>query len=264
MKIVVHALVKNEENFVWYALNSIVNYVDEIKVGFDSGASDTTEEIIKKINSPKLEIKKYDIHGPDDVTIVIQKMLDETNADWIFILDGDEIWNNEAIVDCMSKINNSNYEAVAIPNYMLIGDIFHYQEEIAGKYKIGSKVGHFNIRAIRKTPGLHLEGIYPNEAYVTKDGIMVQNLPKDKILFLDKPYLHASFLQRTSKENGKIKYEIGEEFPKDFYYPEVFFRNRPEIVPFAFNTMDSNFKLNAFWQTPLKKFKRRITGVEVI
>jgi len=53
MKIVAHTLIKNEENFVWYALNSVIDYVDEIKIGLDSGTSDKTEEIIRNIKNSK-------------------------------------------------------------------------------------------------------------------------------------------------------------------------------------------------------------------
>ena len=133
---------------------------------------------------------------------------------------------------------------------MLIGDIFHYQEEKAGRYKIDDRMGHYNIRAVRNSSGLHVEGTYPDEAYVTKEGIKVQDLPKEKILFLNKPYLHASFLKKN-------KYEIGEEFAKDFYYPEVFFKNRPGIVPSPWKVMSSGYRFRAFFETPLRKIYRR-------
>jgi hypothetical protein len=253
--ITAHTFVKNEENFIWYAINSIIDHVDQIFV-WDQGSNDKTKQIIKSINNSKIKFREM----PGDVAKVREKMLKETKEGWIFILDGDEVWYQDAI----SKLRNSleqigdSKDYVVVPNYMLIGDIFHYQEEKAGGYKIGGKVGHYNIRAIRKTPGLHVEGIYPNEAYVTKEGVKVQDLNKERMLFLNEPYLHASFLKRFSKDRKKIKYEIGESFPKDFYFPEVFFKTRPDIVPSPWRNMDLNYKLRAFWQTPLKKIKRRI------
>ena len=141
---------------------------------------------------------------------------------------------------------------VVVPNYMLVGDVFHHQEEEAGRYQIAGRRGHFNVRVLRNTPGLHIEGIYPDEAFVTKEGLKVQDLPKEKILFLDTPYMHASFLKKKKFENGM-------EFPKDFYYPEVFFRERPGFIASPWKTTGIKYKLNAFWQTPLKKLRRRIT-----
>jgi hypothetical protein len=56
----------------------------------------------------------------------------------------------------------------------------------------------------------------------------------------------------------KLKYEIGEPFPKDFYYPEVFFRPRPEIVESPWKVMNPKFKFRALFETPPRKIKRRL------
>lgn len=255
MKISAHCLVKNEDKFVWYSIMSVIDYVDEVMI-WDQGSTDKTIEIIKTINNLKITLKSF----TENVQILRQKMLNETNSDWIFILDGDEIWYQDAVKNLrnnLEKVGN-NKDCVVVPNYMLIGDIFHYQEKAAGKYKIGGRVGHYNIRAIRKTEGLRIEGIYPNEAYVTERGIKVQDLDKERMLFLDEPYLHASFLKRSSKDKKKTKYEIGESFSKDFYYPEAFFKPRPNLVSSPWEGMDTRYKLRALLETPLKKIKRRI------
>jgi len=256
MKITAQMIVKNEENFVWYAVSSVIDYVDEIMI-WDQGSTDKTMEIVRTIDDPKITFKKV----TDSVHKLRQKMLEETNGDWIFILDGDEIWYEEGVKNLQSTVYNlqNRKDCIVVPNYMLIGDIFHYQEEKAGGYKIGGKVGHYNIRAIRKTSGLHVEGIYPNEAYVTKEGVKVQDLNKERMLFLNEPYLHASFLKRSSKDTRKMKYEIGEEFLKDFYYPEVFFRPRPKIVPSPWGAIGYKYKFRGFFETPLKRMKRRLT-----
>ncbi len=252
MKIVGHCLIKNEENFIWYAINSVIDYLDEIMV-WDNGSTDNTVSIIKSINSKKIKFRQ--VGG--DVAEIRQQMLDETEADWIFILDGDEVWWEKGIRSLVSSIRSSDFSLAVSPNYMLIGDMYHYQEEKAGRYRIAGKVGHYNIRAIRKTKGLHVEGVYPNEAYENADGVKIQNFSKEKILFLKEKYLHASFLSRSSKDTKKVKYELGEEFPKDFYCPEVFFRPRPAIVPSIWRNMDFKFKLRAFFETPLRKINRR-------
>lgn len=263
MKITAQMIVKNEENFVWFAINSVINYVDEIMI-WDQGSTDKTIEIINLIDSPKIVFKKVIV----EIHALRQKMLKETDADWMFILDGDEIWYEGAVKNLRNnliRVGNSK-DCVVVPNYMLIGDMFHYQEKLAGKYKIGERKGHYNIRAVRRTEGLHIEGIYPSEAYVTKEGIKVQDLNKDRILFLDEPYFHASFLKRSSKDKQslllrskkKIKYEIGESFSKDFYFPEVFFVPKPDNVPSPWKAMELTYKLRAGIETPFKKIRRRL------
>src|SRR3989339_148825 len=240
--ITAHCIVKNEENFVWYAINSVIDHVDEMII-WDQGSSDKTIEIVKTINNPKITFKKVS----ESVHVLRETMIEETNGDWIFVLDGDEVWYEGAVKNLINNLEKAgeSKDCVVVPNYMFVGDIFHYQEKSAGKYKIGERKGHYNIRAIRKTDGLHVEGTYPNEAYVTKEGVKVQDLNKERILFLDTPYLHASFLKRSSKDVKKVKYEIGESFPKDFYYPEVFFEPRPLIVPSPWKVMSNVYKIRA-------------------
>ena len=48
MKIWAHTLVKNEENYIWYAINSVIDWVDKVLV-WDTGSTDKTVEIVKNI-----------------------------------------------------------------------------------------------------------------------------------------------------------------------------------------------------------------------
>lgn len=252
MKIVAHCLVKNEENFIWFAINSIIDHVDEIMV-WDQGSSDRTISIIESIKSPKIKFKK----AGESVSRLRQKMLEETKADWVIILDGDEIWHEESIANLIKNIKTTKCDIIVSPNYLLIGDMFHYLPEDAGRYRIAGRVGHYNIRAIKNTSGLHVEGAYPDEAYINNQGVKVQNLPNEKILFLDDKYIHTSFLPRSSKDSKKLKYEIGVSLPRDFFYPEVFFKKRPEHVPTPWQPMGLGYKILSSILTPVKKLKRK-------
>ncbi|MBX4205633.1 glycosyltransferase [Candidatus Microgenomates bacterium] len=256
MKIACNCLIKNEENFIWFAINSVLPYVDEILV-WDMGSVDKTVEIVKSIKSEKLKFKQT---SETDVSMVRQQMLDETHADWIFILDGDEIWHDEQIQEQTQEIrdNGEKYDVVVNSNTMLIGDIYHYMDPKLGRYKIHDIVGHYNIRFIKKLPGLHLKGSYPNESYVDENNVMSQNFSKDKILFSNNFYLHASFLPRSSKDNKKVKYERGLSFPLDYFYPEVFFKNKPNMIPLPWTATGINYKIRSLIELPFKKIKRSI------
>lgn len=48
MKICVHTLVRNEEKYVWYAVMSVINHVDEVML-WDMKSTDNTYEILKEI-----------------------------------------------------------------------------------------------------------------------------------------------------------------------------------------------------------------------
>jgi len=90
-KIIVHCLIKNEENFIWYALNSVLPYVAKIMV-WDTGSKDKTIEIVKLINSPKIEFQEVHSINAKEHPQMRNKMLeatDKTKYRWLMILDGD-------------------------------------------------------------------------------------------------------------------------------------------------------------------------------
>jgi len=93
---------------------------------------------------------------------------------------------------------------------------------------------------------------------------MIQDRDSNKIKFIDAPYLHATNIERSKndreviKRSKKLKYEIGKSFPLDFYYPEAFFKDRPNIIPSLWNTMSGSFKLRSSFEKPIRKIKRTV------
>lgn len=231
MKIYAHCLVKNEENFLWYSVASIIEHVDKVLI-WDNGSSDNTLEVIEELKKrwPSKIIFK-DFSGT--VSEARQQMLDETDADWMIVLDGDEIWWEESIRSLVSVIHDkeTNLDTIVVPFKNLITDMFHFQNENKGKYEIDDKTGFVTIKAInRRINGLHIGGEYPKEGYCSADGTFIQNLFSERRKFVESPFLHLTHLRRSRVKSDKIKYRYGLEFPKDFYYPEVIFRSRPVIV----------------------------------
>jgi len=267
--IVAHCLLKNEEKWLWYSVTSVIDNIDRVLL-WDTGSTDGSIEIVKELIKKypeKVVFKSRPQKTAEEFTQVRQEMLDETKSDWFLILDADEIWWQDSIQKVVNEIQDadSKTESIVVPTINLVGDIFHFQEEAAGRYKFGSRVGHFNLRAVNKNiPGLHAQGPHGLMGWVDDKGKMIQD--RDGAIFLNVPYLHATHLQRAGKRKDsdvikrkkKLKYEIGESLPKDFYYPEVFFKSRPKIVPSPWSTMTCGFKFRAFFETPLRKAKRRI------
>ena len=170
MKIWAHTIVHNEEGFIWYAVMSVIDYVDKIII-YDTGSTDRTPHIlkeIKKVYKKKVSIKTC---GPVDkyqFSSLRQEMLDRSHCDWIIILDGDEVWWYDSVRRVEDLINRegTKLNAIAVPFYNVIGDIYHYQEEIAGRYKLLGREGNLQIKAInRKIPGLHIEQPYGSEGF---------------------------------------------------------------------------------------------------
>ena len=272
MKISAHMMVKNEARFVWYAAVSVLPYVDELKI-WDTGSTDGTKDIIHKILMLPEAKSKVSYNGEElenfDEESIRQQMLDQTSADWFIVLDADEIWWEDSIkkvVDLIQK-KGDELESIVVPAILPVGDMFHRQEEKAGRYRLGGRVGHYNLRAInRNISGLYSSGAHGVWGWVDGDGKMIQDRDSAKIGYVDAPYLHVTHLERAGdgkdsdviKRKMKLKYEIGKPFPKDFYYPEVFFRNRPSIVESPWEVMNPKFKLVSYLETPLRKIKRRV------
>lgn len=267
-ELTVHTIVRNEEKWIWYGLMSVKDWASQILV-FDTGSTDKTVEVIKSIKDKKIIFEEKGRVDPAGMTKLRQEQLEKTKTAWFLILDGDEVWPKHSIKKLVEAIESASDQILAIVNrtYNLIGDVFHHLPEEAGRYSFFGRKGHYNIRAIRKVPGLHLEGFYPLEAYVTADNKKI-NDQKGKLLFLDQYLLHMTHLPRSSqggldKEVAgravKRKYELGISFPKDFLYPEVFYVKRPAIVPSPWFRRPKVEALFSALLTPAKIIKRKIS-----
>ncbi|MGA3291931.1 MAG: glycosyltransferase [Candidatus Microgenomates bacterium] len=272
MNIWAQTLVKNEERWLWYSVASVVDHVDKVLL-WDTGSTDESLEIEKELIRKfpeKIELKERKISGGDEFTEVRQEMLDVTKSDWFIVVDGDEIWYEDSVKKVIETINREgqNIESIVVPTLNLVGDIFHYQEKSAGRYKFGNNVGHYNLRAVRRNiPGLHSEGVHGVWGWADSKNRMIQDRNLEKVKFVDAPYLHTTFLPRGGekindreviKRSKKLKYEFGISFPLDFYYPEAFFREKPEALISPWSTISIGFKFGAFFETPLRKLKRKV------
>jgi len=277
MKIWAHMLVKNEEKYLWYAVLSVVDYVDKVLL-WDTGSTDKTLEICKKFQEKfpeKIDFRQVKISSAEEFPKVRQEMLDATDADWFLVVDGDEVWWEGSIkkVIVAIKKKGDQIESVAVPMIYPIGDIYHRQEEAAGGYHLVGKRGHISLRGVNKNiPGLSASKPHGTFGWTDIDGKMIQDRDPQKVFFVEAPYMHFSHLPRAGsvedekrvvKRPQKLKHELGEAFPKDYYYPEVFFRKSPKIVPSPWERMDSGFYLRALAETPFRKIKRRLLRPKV-
>lgn len=263
MTIWANCIVNNEENFIWFAIMSIVDFVDKVLI-YDSGSTDKTVEIIKevkKIKGEKIEFKEIGKVDKYQFTKARQEMLERSDCDWILIVDGDEIWWEESIKKVVNKIQKEGQktEGIVVPMVVPVGDIYHLQEESAGQYELLGRKGHYSLRAINKNiSGLHADWPYGKESYFDENNRLIQE--RKSIIFLDTPYLHTTHLQRSSAKGkiNKFKYEIGEKIPRGFTYPEVLYKDYPRIVPNPWVKLSGIKLIKSKLITPLRKIKRRL------
>lgn len=260
-----NTIVQNEENFIWFAIMSVVDYVDKILI-WDTGSTDKTVDIIKeliKIKGKKISFKEVGEVDKYQFSKMRQKMLDESKADWILILDGDEIWWEKSIIRLKKEINlkADQVEGIVVPMVVPVGDMFHLQEENAGKYKLLGKKGHLSLKAFSKNiPNLHVDNFYGREAFLDNDNMPIQE--REKIIFLNFPFLHVTHLKRSGQKRKyeKFKYEVGRPVSKNFKFPEVFQKSFPKQIPDPFRKITSADLMKAKFLTPLRILKRRLYG----
>lgn len=127
--ITAHCMVKNEQVYMRYVLQSVIDYVDRIIV-FDTGSSDDTPKIVNEF------VRKY----PGKVELYIKppcdwashiayrmEFLEMTKTDWFMILDGDEVWSKRTMDEAFEIIEKEGdkIDCVDVESYLCTGDIFH-------------------------------------------------------------------------------------------------------------------------------------------
>jgi len=265
-RIVVNCLVKNEERWIWYALQSVINYVDQILV-WDTGSTDSTPDIIRSISDPKISFKQIGSVDKGKFTQVRQQMLDASkDADWMMLLDGDEIWPDEAIKEVRRIVDTSGnkFEYLVNGYYNLIGDVFHYQDPSAGKYHIGSYSGNVTTRIIhmKNIPGVHFNLPYGKEGLFDGSETPIQNRSPIRTLLCEQSYLHTSHLSRSSQDrlvmqrSKKFKYEPGHRFPGNFSYPSCFYFPSPPQVRNPWIKRNLVYTAKSIFLFPFIKVKR--------
>lgn len=258
----VHTIVHNEENFIWFSLMSVVDYVDKILV-WDTGSTDNTVDIIKEVKKIKGEKIVFKEVGPvDDLEFskIRQAMLEQSDCDWILILDGDEIWWENSIkkITREIKVKNTKVDGIVVPMIVPVGDIYHFQEEKAGRYVIHGRSGHLSLKAIsRRISGLHVDKPYGQEGYFDHDNKLVQE--REKVTFIEAPFLHVTHLKRSSqvRKYNKFKYELGNKVSSNFSFPEVLYSPYPKGVKSPWDKISGIDYFKARALTPLRKVKRR-------
>ncbi|HLD27297.1 MAG TPA: glycosyltransferase [Patescibacteria group bacterium] len=195
-KLTSHTLVKNEEVWIKPALEAVINFVDEALV-WDTGSTDKTVSLIQSIKSPKIKFKQCGSVDREGLVKLRNQQIKATKTDWFLLVDGDEIWPKENLIQLIKVMTKAKPKTIALVNRTrnCVGDLNHYLPESKGRYRIGPWSGHLNIRAIRNLPGLKVIGSYPNEAYVYK-GRKLQDQP-EKLEFVDTWYWHTTHLKRT-------------------------------------------------------------------
>lgn len=211
----VNMICKNEEMFIWFSIMSVLNHVDEIFI-CDTGSTDLTINLIKKIKSEKIHFYEKKIKNMKDFTSCKNEMLNQSKNEWILILDADEIWLESELTDMLAKLNQ-------IPKENNLVKVF--RREILDNKHISKKTKHlYATRLIRNFTNTYFYKEFPKELLFGENG-------KRKIWQLENEYYHFHNFIRSRKdnlvferENRKNNWWYKGEFEK-FKIPEIFLKN---------------------------------------
>lgn len=261
--ITVHMVVKNEDQWVWYAVTSVLPFADRILIT-DTGSTDRTREIVKSIKSDKIVFREELAESRSDVTAVRDRQIGMTKTPWIWVVDGDEIYTRGGAKEIVKAAESGKYRVIVVRRYDLLGDVYHRQKESVGTYSLYGQKGHLLVRLLHKEQikGLKVEGDYPLEGYYDGTGKSVLDIPLKDVYITEKYLYHAMYLKRSSQGKNlgsmfnRTKYKIESGIPVDDTLPEVFSVRAPGL-PDPRAKRGISYELLASLITPVKDFKRK-------
>lgn len=255
--ITAHMVVKNEDQYVGYAIKSILPYVDRFLI-VDTGSSDKTIEIIQNIKSKKIQFEKMTVKSASEMTQVRQSQIDQTDGGWLWVIDGDEIYT-DACAQEVIEATQKHFKAIAVRRYDLLGDFYHRQIETVGSYSLYGHKGHLVTRLINldKVKGLKYVGDYPNEAMIDANELSTKDIPVQDIYVTSHYLFHAMYLQRSSNGSNlpminRSKYKIEKGISISEPIPEV-------MRGAHIRRRSVGYELMSAIITPIKQLKRKMS-----
>lgn len=177
-------IMKNEERFIEKCLQSVRDYIDEIRI-LDTGSIDKSIYIAKKFTS-NVYYEKFN----GDFSSMRNKLLRKVESDWILFLDADEYFNVNDMEKVRDIIQNKD---------SLIGGITFY------RYNFFSSGGWYSGRVLK---------LFRNNAKFQYEGIISESINKSiedagyKIIDSDILLNHIGHYRSRLERDKKCRYYI--------------------------------------------------------
>lgn len=265
--ITAHMIVKNDDQWVWFAIQSTINSVDRFIIT-DTGSQDNTVALIQSIQNPKIEFHQASAQSPAEIVALRKQQLAQTKSGWLWMIDADEIYPEKTCREIHELIvGQPDLVGVLVRRFDMLGDMHYYQpNEQVGGYHIFGTTAHYSPRLIRTSVrGLTLKGEYPNEGFYDGDGKALLDYDSSQFAITHNRYLHATYLKRSSLgatlastiHRDKYKQEWGRKLPAS-ELPEIFFFKLPQSVPNPLQKRTLSYEFGAAILTPIKMIKRKL------
>lgn len=262
--ITAHMIIKNEDRWVWYAIQSVLPLVDRFLIT-DTGSTDKTVEIIRSIKNKKIEFDIHKINSAKEVTNIRQNHIDKTKSGWIWLVDGDEIYPERLSREIVNK-TKSNLVGILTRRFDLLGDVYHRQSESVGSYELLGYMGHASTRLVNKdrVKGLAFHGDYPLEGYYDEKMKSLKDYPQKNFYLTKHKYWHAGYLIRSSNGGNlastinRNKYKIERGIRISEPLPEIFSKQPSKKSLNPLKQRGLVYEILAFVITPIKNLKRKL------
>ena len=240
-KVTAHMIVKNEDIWVWFAVQAILDSMEKIII-YDTGSTDKTLEIVDTFKSDKIQlIKMSPLKDGEDFyekfTKCKNEMIEMTTTPWWLCVDGDEIYSN-SINEMVNKLHEIPEEYTVLSVRMK-----YFVEHL---HRVSAEDVTYRYAFVRT--GAHRWGYgYGDEILCFPQPVKDQRLSywysRESWEF---DCFHTSFLQRSSldtsenseayqRKHRQLRSQVGKLYNGMYGYcgpyPEVFYRKDiPEIV----------------------------------
>ncbi len=204
-KIAACYITKNEEDYIEYSIKSIYSMVSKIVV-VDNCSTDRTLEILEKMDDPQKKIvvisRKF-ANKTEQRNVYADMITKENGYDWLWVLDGDEVFDNENLRKIEHLIfANDNVPAFCWNFIDFFGDFAHVSKGIWCTFT--GRKSLINLKLCNKIKyNIHTLPLLEN------GGDIPAVFCKDIFFF------HYSYARSDEKIKQKIQYYI--DTPSDFY-----------------------------------------------
>lgn len=189
-----HIMIKNEENFIEQAINSVKDVVDKIII-YDTGSNDHTVPIIRSMHCNKIVLHEKKVSSAFELTDIRNKMIDETQTEWFILVDGDEVYNSKELLEVKKGLL---FLSEAINRVVVFRkNLFYPFKKLFGKKQM--------LGRIYRTKNVIFVGDYPNEnpSFLNNKKLEENSFSvdtKNPVL-----YHYHSFPRSSLKNSAKVK-----------------------------------------------------------
>jgi len=198
--ITVHCMIRNEENWLWFALQASLPFCKRILL-WDTASEDRTLEIIQQTKSPKIAFRQAGPADPERLTDLRNEMIAETTTEWFAIIDGDEVWPAAVWVQLWQHIVDPGAEVIVIPEHCPFPRLGYFHSINDDTFCIAGVIGSYSAKVFRRHDGMHWTGAH-GEALCHANGTILTRGHYTGMRVLDTAYWHMTLLDRSDRDSG--------------------------------------------------------------